>query len=65
MIEKDGLHYCDRCGELLTKKNNKKGYEICDACDDWLEEYVAKEKRRKGRSDVHSEPPVEKGIRQT
>lgn len=44
MIEKDGFRYCDRCGVLLTKDNNKCGYEICDKCNEWLE---SQEKERK------------------
>ena len=36
MTEKDGFRYCDRCGVLLTKDNNKCGYEICDKCNEWL-----------------------------
>lgn len=39
MIE-SGEHYCDRCGVLLTKDNNKCGYELCDECNEWLEEYM-------------------------
>ena len=31
--------YCDRCGVILTRDNNKKGYEICDKCNEWLEEW--------------------------
>lgn len=30
--------YCDRCGVELTKKNNKCGYELCDKCNDSLEQ---------------------------
>ena len=37
MTDTDGFRYCDRCGVLLTKDNNKCGYEICDKCNDWLE----------------------------
>lgn len=38
---KDGWsRRCDRCGVLLTKANNKCGFELCDTCNDWLEEYV-------------------------
>ncbi len=40
MTKKDGSRHCDRCGALLTKDNNKCGYEICDECNEWLEEYV-------------------------
>ena len=36
MTETDGFRYCDRCGVLLTKDNNKCGYEICDKCNEWL-----------------------------
>lgn len=37
MTGKDGYRYCDRCGELLTRQNNKCGYELCDKCNEWLE----------------------------
>ena len=37
MLEKNGMRYCDRCGVLLTKENNKCGYELCDACDKVVE----------------------------
>ena len=47
MIETDGNHYCDRCGTLLTKDNNKCGYEICDKCNEYLEKYIEKEKSEK------------------
>ena len=41
MLEKNGLRYCDRCGCLLTKRNNNKcGYEICDSCNEILEKEV-------------------------
>ena len=39
-MEENGHRYCDRCGVILTKANNKCGYEICDRCNEWLEEYV-------------------------
>ena len=39
MIEK-GKRYCDRCGKLLTRDNNKCGYELCDSCNAWLEQIV-------------------------
>ena len=38
MKEKNGNRYCDRCGVLLTKDNNKRGFEICDKCNEYLEE---------------------------
>jgi hypothetical protein len=44
MIEPNGNRYCDRCGVFLTKENNKCSYEICDTCNEWLEQHV-KEKR--------------------
>jgi len=40
MKDKDGLRYCDKCGELLTRKNNKCGYELCDKCNKQLEEQI-------------------------
>lgn len=30
------MYYCDRCGVLLHKDNNKKGFAICDTCNDIL-----------------------------
>lgn len=47
MIETDGNHYCDRCGVMLVKSNNKCGYEICDKCNEYLEKYIEKEKSEK------------------
>ena len=44
MLEKDGNRYCDRCGCLLTKENNKCGYELCDRCNDLLEAECGKPK---------------------
>ena len=44
MIEKNGSHYCDRCGVMLVKSNNKCGYEICDKCNEYLERECGKEK---------------------
>ena len=35
MREQDGRH-CDRCGVLLTRKNNKCGFELCDNCNNAL-----------------------------
>ena len=49
MSEKDGNRYCDRCGILLTKDNNKCGYEICDKCNDQLEKEVAEERKSQVR----------------
>lgn len=39
MTDKNGLRYCDRCGVILTRDNNKCGYEICDKCNEWLEDW--------------------------
>lgn len=46
MIESNGYRYCDRCGILLTKHNNKCGYELCDKCNDELEQYVKEHAER-------------------
>lgn len=37
--------YCDCCGVLLTKKNNKCGYELCDKCNEGLEFKVRQSKK--------------------
>ena len=41
----DVLRHCDRCGAILTRKNNKCGFEICDRCNDCLEKQVKNEPR--------------------
>ena len=46
MLEQDGKRYCDRCGVPLTKENNKCGYEICDTCNDYLENYMREKNER-------------------
>lgn len=38
MIDIDGYRHCDRCGAILTRENNKCGYEICDKCNEYLED---------------------------
>lgn len=30
--------HCDCCGVLLTEENNKCGYELCDECNERLEQ---------------------------
>ena len=30
--------HCDCCGVLLTEDNNKCGYELCDSCNERLEQ---------------------------
>lgn len=52
MIESNGNRYCDRCGILLTKHNNKCGYEICDKCNDVLEQYVKEHAESVIKNDV-------------
>lgn len=42
----NGFRRCDRCGCLLTKENNKRGYEICDKCDEILERQVKDENQK-------------------
>ena len=39
-MKKLDKRYCDRCGVLLTHENNTCGYELCDECNDKLEEEV-------------------------
>lgn len=59
MIENEN-RYCDRCGVLLTKDNNKCGYELCDECNEWLEEYMrtvrAKNKRKADKETILHTP---------
>ncbi len=45
MRERDGRH-CDRCGALLTRKNNRCGFELCDTCNDELEKAYEKIKNK-------------------
>ena len=42
MIE-NGIRRCDCCGVPLTKDNNKCGYNLCDRCNDYLEQKYGKE----------------------
>lgn len=48
MMKENGLRFCDRCGVLLRPDNNKKGFEICDECNEWLERTVKEPKVQKG-----------------
>ena len=34
--------HCDCCGVLLTEENNKCGYELCDECNERLEQEFGK-----------------------
>lgn len=38
----DGKRYCDRCGVLLDKNNNKCRFELCDKCNDVAEKECKK-----------------------
>lgn len=38
------MKYCDRCGAILCKDNNKLGYAICDKCNDILVKEVQERK---------------------
>ena len=38
--------HCDCCGVLLTEENNKCGYELCDECNERLEQSM-----ERGRND--------------
>ncbi len=40
MKDADGYRHCDRCDVILTKENNKCGYEICDKCNKYLENLI-------------------------
>lgn len=46
MLE-NGIRYCDRCGVILTRENNKCGYELCDKCNEYLEKEVKEESDKK------------------
>lgn len=46
-----GKRYCDRCGKTLTRDNNKCGYELCDNCNEYLEQVKAEKNRRPQHED--------------
>lgn len=46
MIDKDGSRKCDCCGAVLTPENNTCGYEICDSCNQALEDAVKNIKKQ-------------------
>lgn len=46
MLDKDGKRHCDRCGVKLTKRNNKFRLEICDKCNEYLEEFVESQPKK-------------------
>ena len=46
MRDADGRRHCDRCDVILTKGNNKCGYEICDKCNEYLEKYVESQPKK-------------------
>lgn len=61
----NGVRYCDCCGIKLNSNNNKCGYELCDRCNERLEDkvrqnieihcnYTNKEIARSFRSDVEA-----------
>ena len=61
MRERDGRH-CDRCGVLLTRKNNRCGFELCDTCNDALELQVkTKNRPRCGAKMVEPQESEDKG----
>lgn len=45
VIDIDGHRHCDRCGTILTRENNKCGYEICDKCNEYLDNLVKNKPR--------------------
>ena len=49
MINSYGVRFCDRCGVVLDKKNNKCGFELCDKCNQELEKA---DKSRKDKEDT-------------
>lgn len=51
MIDTDGYRYCDRCGVLLSKDNNRCGYELCDECNEELER-IWKNRKKVRRRDA-------------
>ena len=42
--------HCDCCGVLLTEENNKCGYELCDECNERLEQSMERSRNDKRRS---------------
>ena len=42
--------YCDCCGVLLTEDNNKCGYELCDECNERLEQSMERGRNDQRRS---------------
>lgn len=41
------IRRCHKCGVRLTEENNKCGYEICDKCNEWLEEHCGEKSKKK------------------
>lgn len=39
--------HCDCCGVLLTKENNTCGYELCDECNERLEQSMERGRNEK------------------
>ena len=39
--------HCDCCGVLLTEDNNKCGYELCDECNERLEQSMERGRNEK------------------
>ena len=49
----NGRRECDCCGVLLTKDNNKCGYEICDKCNEKLENYMEEKNDRQEKDSTN------------
>ena len=45
--------HCDCCGVLLTEDNNKCGYELCDECNERLEQSMERGRNEQKRSEFY------------
>lgn len=45
--------HCDCCGVLLTEDNNKCGYELCDECNERLEQSMERGRNEQKRSELY------------
>ena len=45
--------HCDCCGVLLIEENNKCGYELCDECNERLEQSMERGRNEQKRSEFY------------